>query len=186
MPGRENGGFMKGVIVLGLLLNVAFAGYNGWTRWGAMDAKDRIKESSDKVVRIKKLVLKYRHDLRTVRTQKMVLVKNAPTYFANQARLAGFHGQNDLTIPNKIQSNRLTGTNFTEERWKITFKGRDSYHSMKKVARFCELIETGAPKFQIKEVDFGQRIETWGADQWKVSFVTVRRLTPRAKKGKRS
>jgi len=176
---------LKFVVMLGIALNVVFAGYNGLTRWRGAGAQDRLDGTKSKVIRIKELVLAYKGDLDSIKSQKMVLVKHAGRYFANQARLASFRDTDEMTIPGKVSEGRAAGNSFNEESWKITFK-KEKYYSLKQIARFCELIETGAPRFQIKEIDMGQRINTWGADQWKAKHVTVRRLTPRTKRTSRS
>ena len=175
---------MKILVALLFLANVGFVGFNAWSTIERPSIEEYESSVERKMLSIKKGMERYRYDISRVRDQNITKVEHENAYFAQQARRpeVGIDPIRDLSIDNRSQKGSL-GKTFGEEKWKIKFKSKRPVE-WSRIARYCELIESESPQFQIKEIDLGNRLEAWGAEQWQAQYILVRRVFRKSKAGR--
>ncbi|MEE9394103.1 MAG: hypothetical protein V3W41_16510 [Planctomycetota bacterium] len=169
------GSFTPLKIILGVFLlgNLIFFGYNAYTTYQRFQNED-LTRAGDGAVVIKRNQQRFKSDLKKITSQNIIKVESASEHFQETARRLGFDTVRDVYIPAK--PNTIKKTNFIEESWKIEFRNKEKTFSLKQIANFGNAIEISAPGFQVKEIDMGKRISTWGKDEWNPSYITIRRL----------
>ncbi|MCA9320411.1 MAG: hypothetical protein KDB53_06740 [Planctomycetes bacterium] len=168
---------MKYLLILIFAVNLGVLVYNAKNTYGRTMGEERtqVGDAVDRSVRVKKISRQYESDLRRIKDAGYEGVAEPAVYFSNKAQAAGFNTLADgVDIP--VSPEETKGTVYIEESWKISFINRDKRFDLKKIIRFCQLIERDAPSFQIKSIDLGTRSEIWGKDEWKPSNIVVRRL----------
>lgn len=166
--------FSKFLIILLLVANIGGLGYNLWRWYERYEEGDVAAMSADGVLGIKKDIVGYTAEMERIGKENIIAVDDELVYFRDQALKVWPNPDQVWVFSGKPESNKSKG--FLEERWKLN-AAKNQRFKMQDIARFCQLIEQGAPQFQIKEVDLGKRSETWGNDEWAAQWIMVRRVT---------